>query len=274
VNDTSRIVAPAAELAWEEPVRVSPSAAPVLAVDGFEGPLDWLLELARAARIDLRKLSILQLVEAFARALETALSTGPRADLSRWGEFLAMAASLTLLRSRLLLPPEHGEAKAAQAEADALRRQLIESDAMRRAAGWLDGRTLLGRDVFGRGVNAHEREARARVADVADLLRACLIALRVPEHADAYRPTLPQLWRVQDAVARITRLLAEGVEGELGAFLPIVLPNGPAHDLRCRAAVASTLVAGLELCRAGRVCMAQDGAAAGVRISAASGREV
>jgi segregation and condensation protein A len=95
------------------------------------------------------------------------------------------------------------------------------------------------------------------VADVADLLRACLVVLRVPEHADAYRPTLPKLWRVQDALARITRLLAAGVEGELGAFLPIVPPNGPAHDLRCRAAMASTLVAALELCRGGSLALEQ-----------------
>src|SRR3954451_12377082 len=78
------------------------------------------------------------------------------------------------------------------------------------------------RDVFGRFVSADAREASARVADVADVLRARLVLLRVPEHADAYRRTLPQLWRAQDALARITRLPAEGVEGELAAFLPRV----------------------------------------------------
>ena len=118
-------------------------------------------------------------------------------------------------------------------------------------------RTLLGRDVFGRGGSADAREASARVADVADLLRACLVLLRVPEHADAYRPRLPQLWPVQDALARISSLLAAGVEGELGAFLPKVPQDGPARDLRCRAALASTLVAGLELCRAGTLALEQ-----------------
>jgi segregation and condensation protein A len=259
VNDGAGSVAPAAETPWEEPVREAPpSAAPVLVVDGFEGPLDWLLELARAERIDLQKISILALVEAFAAALERALSGPSRVDLSRWGEWLAMAAQLTLLRSRLLLPPEHGEAKAAQAEAEALRRQLLEGDAMRRAACWLDGCTQLGREVFGRGVSADEREACARIADIADLSRACLVLLRVPEHDAAYRPPLPPLWRVQDAVARITQLLAAGVEGELRAFLPRVPQDGPARDLRCRAAVASTLIGGLELARNGVITLVQD----------------
>lgn len=95
MNDASGIVAPA-DVGWEDPVRASPSAAPVLAVDGFEGPLDWLLELARAERIDLRKISIRALVEAFAAALERALAASVRADLSRWGEWLSMAAPRTL----------------------------------------------------------------------------------------------------------------------------------------------------------------------------------
>ena len=100
MNDGTGIAAPVVDVAWEDPVRPSPSAAPVLAVDGFEGPLDWLLELARAERIDLRKISIRALVEAFAAALERALAASVRVDLSRWGEWLSMAAQLTLLRSR------------------------------------------------------------------------------------------------------------------------------------------------------------------------------
>ena len=153
MRDDSGTPAPeAAAESWEDPAHSPPaSAAPVLAVDGFEGPLDWLLELARAERIDLRKLSILALVEAFGRALQRALTQGPRTDLSRWGEWLAMAAQLALLRSRLLLPPEAAERQAAHADAEALRRLLLERDALRRAASWLDRRTQLGRDVFARG---------------------------------------------------------------------------------------------------------------------------
>jgi segregation and condensation protein A len=248
-----------ADDAWEDRPRAgSTSGAPVLSVDGFEGPLDWLLELARAQRVDLRKLPILRLVEAFAAALEQALASPTRVDLSRWGEFLAMAAQLALLRSRLLLPPEAAEAKAAQADAEALRRQLLEAEALRRAGAWLDGRVQLGREVFARGVGPAERTASARGADIADLLLACLAALRVPEHADRYAPPRPPLWRVPDAIARITRMLGAADEGELATFLPRVDGDGPEHELRCRAALASTLVAGLELARAGTISMLQE----------------
>jgi segregation and condensation protein A len=247
---------------------MSASAAPVLEVDGFEGPLDWLLELARAERVDLRKLSILALVEAFATALQLALASPSRVDLSRWGEFLSMAAQLALLRSRLLLP---SEVKAAQAEAEALRRQLVETEALRRAASWLDARPQLGRDTFGRGVTADERMTSVRVPDIADLLRACLVSLRVPEQADHYAPGPPPLWRVQDAVARITRMLEQRPDGGvLGEFLPRVERDQSAYELRCRAAVASTLVAGLELCRGGGVRLTQAASRAPIRIEAAS----
>ena len=62
---------------WEQPPRrrPGPNAPPVLAVDGFEGPLDWLLDLARTRRIDLARLSIVALVEAFEEALTAALAT-------------------------------------------------------------------------------------------------------------------------------------------------------------------------------------------------------
>ena len=243
---------------WDAPMPPA-SAAPVLAVDGFEGPLDWLLELARAQRIDLARLSIQALIEAFAGALDAALArpSETRPDLARWGEWLVMAASLALLRSRLLLPADAPGSQAAQEEAEALRQVLVDRSAMRRVAEWLDQREQLGRDVFPRGGVAAAAERGARGADVTDLLRACLVALRVPEQADAYRLRLP-LWRVTDAVARITLLLeAQPGGGALASFLPRIDADGPERDLRCRAALASTFLGGLELARAGTLALEQ-----------------
>jgi len=242
--------------AWEQPLRQPPStgAAPFLAVDGFEGPLDWLLEMARAQRIDLAKLSILALVEAFTAALNAALmqSRGKPADLSRWGEWLVMAATLAHLRSRLLLPKDAPEARAAQDEAEALRRVLVERTVMQRAAEWLDRRPQLGHDVFARGGAADSVTAASRVADITDLFRACLVVLRVPEQADAYQFRRVPFWRVADAVARITRMLAEQPGGgHLGMFLPSMDASAPERELRCRTALASTFVAALELAREG-----------------------
>ena len=253
--------------AWETPPRRPPdlSAAPVLSVEGFEGPLDWLVELARARRIDLQKISIRALVEAFEAALLQALAQPrtPASTLARWGgDWLVMAADLTMLRSRLLLPADTAEARRAQADAEALRRQMLGRAEIGAAADWLGQCRQLGRDVFARGLPADASQAkRGRTGDVTALLRACLVALALPDDAGAaYRvPRLP-FWTVADAVARIRRLLPELGEAEnaLEAFLPAVPLDSPARELRCRAAVASTFVGGLELAREGVLGLEQD----------------
>ena len=246
---------------WEDvPRRPPASAAPVLAVAGFKGPLDWLLEMARAQRIDLATLSIVELVDAFTAALDAALSEhSVRADLSRWGEWLVMAATLALLRSRLLLPPDAPEARAAQDEAEAMRQQLLERVAIRQVAEWLEQRSQLGRDVFARGVGAEPAARSGRTGDITDLFRACLVALRVPEQADAYELKVIKLWRVPDAMARITRMLGEQPGGgALASFLPALPAEAENQELRCRAAVASTFLGALELAREGALDLRQE----------------
>ena len=244
----------------DAPRRPPASGAPVLTVAGFEGPLDWLLEMARAQRIDLAKLSIVDLVDAFVAALDAALSAEPlRADLSRWGEWLVMAATLALLRSRLLLPPDAPEARAAQDEAETMRRQLLERAAIRQAAEWLDQQPQLGRDVFARGDGASAVARSGRTTDITDLFRACLIALRVPEQGNTYQLRFITLWRVPDAMAQIIRMLAAApAGGALATFLPRVDGRGADKELRCRAAVASTFLGGLELAREGMLVLQQD----------------
>lgn len=249
---------------WEDPPRTITElgTAPLLSVAGFEGPLDWLLEQARAGRIDLARLSILALVEAFGAALDRGLAqrgTGPAPDLARWGDWLVMAATLTWLRSRLLLPPEAPEARAAQGEAEALRRQVLDRAAMQAAADWLERQNQLGREVFARG-RAETANAVGRGADITDLLRACLVALRLPRDAasDQLRRR-PALWRMADAIGRIRAILAErpGEGVTLGVFLPIADANTAEHALRCRAALASTFGGALELAREGAIAVAQ-----------------
>ena len=253
----------AAEIfAWEDPPHAaSPASAPVLAIEGFEGPLDWLLEMAQARKIDLTRLSIAALIDAFATALEAALAhqtDGHAAELGRWGGWLVMAATLAFLRSRLLLPGDSPEAKAAADEAEALRRRLVSRAQLRAAADWLDRRPQLGRDVFGLGTGQRRGDG-GRNGDITELLRACLVALHVPEQADATRPRRAPLWQVGDAIARMRQLLGALPDGSpLTAFLPEVDGGDPARALRRRVAVSSTLVAGLELVRTGAVALDQD----------------
>jgi segregation and condensation protein A len=258
----------AAAFAWEDPPRVDRTdAAPVLAVDGFEGPLDWWLEMARAQKIDLAKLSIATLIESFVTAMDTALATRTGDLLPRWAVWTVMAATLTELWSRLLLPSDAPAARAAIEEAEALRRQLLDRARMRAATDWLERRMQLGRDVFRRG--RPDVSAAGRGGDLTELLRACLPALQVPdEQAVALRPRPPPLWTASDALAQFARLLATLPDGSpLAAFLPPIPQNAPSRALRCRAALASTLIAGLERARDGALLLEQEADWMPIRVS-------
>jgi segregation and condensation protein A len=259
-------VAPAVS-AWEDPPRGAPTdGAPVLSIDGFAGPLDWLLEMARARKIDLARLSIGALIEAFSRAMQAALAGRDRSRIGHWAAWTVMAATLTELRSRLLLPADAPEARGAAEEAEALRRQLLGRAQMRLAADWLERRPRLGRDVFARG--SPELSPAGRVGDLTELLRACLVALRVPEEqAAAFRPRPPPLWRASDALPRLRQLLGLLPDGSpLQAFLPSLGSEKPDSGVRARAALSSTLIAGLELARDGVLALEQDAAWTPVRV--------
>jgi segregation and condensation protein A len=243
---------------WEDPPRVDRAdTAPVLAVDGFEGPLDWWVDLARAQKIDFSKISIAALIGAFAAALETALAKRTEVRLEHWAAWTVMAATLTELWSRLKLPQDAPAARAAVEEAEALRRHWLERARMRVAAEWLDQRVQLGRDVFRRG--RPEMSAGSRGGDLTDLLRACLPALQVPEAAVvALQPRPPPLWTAHDALARVTRLLDGLPDGsQLTEFLPRIPEVASSRALRYRAALSSTLIAGLELARDGALGLEQ-----------------
>jgi segregation and condensation protein A len=188
-----------------------------------------------------------------------------------------MAAHLALLRSRLLLPAENAEAVEARREAEALRRRLADREFVRRLADWLERRPRLGRDVFARGAAEEEPEsadlrgaASPPAADVTALLRACLAVLERPGRGGSWRPAPVPLWRVPDALARLRRMLPALPEGgtPLERFLPETGPDeAPGAALRRRAALASTLLAALELEREGSAALSQ--AAAFDRIAVA-----
>jgi segregation and condensation protein A len=214
--------------------------------------------MARGGRIDLARLSIVALIEAFAVAMTAALAQRERARIEHWAAWTVMAASLTELRSRLLLPPDAPAAQAAAAEAEALRRRLLDRARMRAAADWLAQQPQLGQTVFARGQPSGAPPERA--GDITELLRACLAALQLPPAQEAAsHPRLPRLWTASEAI-RLMRQRLAGHDGAapLGDFLPPLDDTGPHHKLRHRAAVASTLLAGLELARERVVSLAQE----------------
>jgi segregation and condensation protein A len=245
--------------AWEDPPKVDRSdAAPVLAVAGYEGPLDWWLEMARGQKINLAKLSVAALIGSFAKAMDAAIAARTGDLLPRWAVWTVMAATLTELWSRLLLPPDAPAVRAAIEEAEALRQQLLDRAQMRAAADWLERRPQLGRDSFRRG--RPEASATGRGGDLTELLRACLPALQVPEdQLVALRPRPPPLWTASDAIGRVSQLLPVLPDGSpLAAYLPLIPRDAPARALRCRVAVASTLIAGLERARDGALQLDQE----------------
>jgi len=224
-----------------------------LRLEGFEGPLDLLLELARAQKVDLARISILALVEQYLAVIEGAR----RVRLEMAADWLVMAAWLTWLKSRLLLPRGTEAAEEGEAAADILATRLANLSAMRTAAAWLGSRAQLGQDVFRRGAPEDFSEVdRSRLAlDLGSLVQAYLAAMRRGGRNRRYQPRPITLWSVQDALRRLGVLLGSLPDwASLDQFLPDTLGS----PLERRGALASTLLAGLEMARSGAVRLRQE----------------
>jgi len=236
----------------------APAAAPsedslLLRLEGFEGPLDLLLELARGQKLDLARISILSLVEQYLAVIEGARKI--RLELA--ADWLVMAAWLTWLKSRMLLPKGHEAAEEGEAAAEVLAERLRALQAMRLAAAWLGARPQLGQDVFARGAPEDLVETdRSRLAlDLPGLMRAYLAAMHRAGARRSYRPAPLSVWTVQDALARLALLVGNLPDwASLEQFLPELM----ASPLQRRAALSSTLLAGLEMARGGAVRLRQE----------------
>jgi segregation and condensation protein A len=233
-----------------------------LQLGAFEGPLDLLLELARAQKVDLAKISILRLVEQFLAAVEGAR----RVRLELAADWLVMAAWLTWLKSRLLLPDDQPEAEEAMEAAEVLAARLLALQRVRAAAHWLGDRPTLGRDVWARGEaeNLTEMDRSGLAADTPGLLRAYLTAIRRSAGLQRYRPAGAPMWSVQDALGRLGAMLGHVPDWTV---LERFLPEMSDDPLARRAATAATLLAGLELARDGRLRLRQDQAFGAIMVA-------
>jgi segregation and condensation protein A len=226
----------------------------MLQLQGFEGPLDLLLDLARAQKVDLANISILALVDQYLAIIEGAR----RIRLELAADWLVMAAWLAWLKSRLLVPQGVEEAEDTELLAGNLAERLLELQGIRRAAQWLGSRPQLGLDIFARGApeDLTETDRSGLKLDLPGLLRGYISALRRGVAQRRYAPRPMAFWSVQDALKRLGSLMGQVPDWtELSTFLP---EEPTAEPLARRAALASTLLAGLEMARGGAIALRQD----------------
>jgi segregation and condensation protein A len=235
---------------FESTAIVADDQALMVAVDGFEGPLDLLLTLARNQKVDIAKISILKLADQYLEFIESA----KKLNLELAADYLVMAAWLAYLKSRLILPQEkspEGEPSADEM-ATRLRWRLQRLDAMRAASTRLMGRERLDRDVFGRGDPEPVNVVKLRTYKdtMYDLLTAYATDRVRKLGGKAYRPHMAPVFHIEEARERLERLLGKISDwSALDRLLPLEWQGGG----RRRSAVASTLLACLELARDGKV---------------------
>ena len=234
-----------------------------LNLDGWEGPLDLLLNLARAQKVDLAQISILQLVDQYiayigeARALKLEIAA----------DYLVMAAWLAYLKSCLLLPKDPDSDPSPEEVAWRLQMRLQRLDAMRDAGARLLGRDRIGRNVFVRGAPEGLRLVRksmwqARAFDLYAAYGAVKARTQPPMHVVHARAVMT----LDEAIDRVAKMIGMAIEWTaIEAFLPIT--DDP--QLR-KSALASSFLAALELARRGRLDIAQDEAFAPIHLRVAA----
>ena len=234
-----------------------------LNIDGWEGPLDLLLSLARAQKVDLAQISILQLVEQYlvylaeARALKLEIAA----------DYLVMAAWLAYLKSCLLLPKDPEADPSPEEIALRLQLRLQRLDAMREAGARLLGRDRVGRDVFVRGAPEGLRLVRKAAWQVRDFdLFAAYGAVRARTQPAMHVVHPRAVMTLEEAIDRVSRMIGTAIEW---TFLESFLPATQDPQFR-RSALASSFLAALELARRGRINIAQEEPFAPIKLKSAA----
>jgi len=221
----------------------------IVDVDGFEGPLDLLLTLSRTQKVDLRKISVLQLAEQYLGFVNKASAL--RIELA--ADYLVMAAWLAYLKSRLLLPPDPSDdGPSAEDLAAHLAFQLERLQAMREAAATLMARDQKGRDFFARGLP--EDITRRRKTTYSATLMDLMQAYARTRTRDDFRPFVMDrndVYTMEEALERLRGLLGyAGQWTDLTSWMPAGWETNPQ---RRRSATAAHFAAILEMTKAGQL---------------------
>jgi len=233
---------------------VAEADAFVLALDGFEGPLDVLLALAREQKVDITRISILALADQYLAFIQKAQSL--RLDLA--ADYLVMAAWLAYLKSKLLLPQTQAEDEPSGAEmAEALAFQLRRLEAVRDVVKRLMARPQKGVDFFVRGT-AEQLPVATRVVyhvTLFELLKGYADQKRRKGGEVLAIRERAEIMSVEEALRRLQNLIGRTPDW---TTLASYLPEGLRPGLNRRSAVASTFAATLELVRTGKAAMHQE----------------
>jgi segregation and condensation protein A len=237
------------------PERGSDEPSLMVDVEGFEGPLDLLLTLARQQKVDLAKISILALADQYLAFIEEARKM--RLELA--ADYLVMAAWLAYLKSRLLLPEQHpSEGISAEEMANALARRLRRLEAIRQFAEQLLNRPQLGRDVFQRGQPEPIAEVKHPQwsATLYDLLSA-YAARRQIRSRSVVRVAKRTVWSLAEAREALERLIGQTMDwSPLDQYLVAYMTD----PSTVTTVLASSFAAVLEMIREGRLEAHQQGA--------------
>ena len=224
----------------------------VVALEGFDGPIDLLLNLAREQKVDLSKISILALAEQYLAYIQSARNL--RLEIA--ADYLVMAAWLAFLKSRLLLPDLEEDEQNPADMAEALKFQLLRLEAMQKAAHKIFELPQQGCDFFLRGMpdKIEVEEKPVYYLPIYDLLSA-LGAPQRRRKPDSYGIKPTQLYSIEESILRLRRMLGGMPDWDtLFSFLP----NMKGHEgLQARSAIASTFAAVLELVKAGELELRQ-----------------
>lgn len=232
----------------------APDETLVVTVDGFEGPLDLLLTLARSQKVDIAKISILKLAEQYLEFIEQA----KRMNLELAADYLVMAAWLAYLKSRLILPKP--EVKDGEPSADdlaaRLRWRLQRLDAIREVAARLMAGDRLGREVFARGAPepVHVVKVRSYKDTMYDLLTAYASERAKKMRGKNYQLRASPVMLIEQARERLETMFGKIPDW---SNLEWLLPDGWTGGLRRKSAMASMFIACLEAARDGRVELRQ-----------------
>ncbi len=240
-----------AEALFDAPVRGAPEGeihALIVNLDGYEGPLHVLLELARTQKVDIRKISMIRLVDQYLEFIAAAREK----SLELAADYLVMASWLTYLKSKLLIPaPDDGSGEPTADEmASRLAFQLQRLEAMRKATERLFNLPQFGIDFFARGTPEGVRVLKTPLwqADLFELLQA-YTRQRVAGVDRTYKIETPKVFSIEEARARLQRMLGAIAEWtELTQVSPAKGVDAPASSV-----VASSFNAALEFAKSGAI---------------------